>query len=299
MLLVYSADTHNKNDRGNAAPRRLGWSVIAYARNGYLMLLRSSPFSGFLLRSSKSARPAASVAPLHPEQILLVWMAFFGLVVFATAWLWRLGVWHMLVSADPTFLTVIIVLIFFGCTLWCGVRSYQLAQQQMMLGQVIHLLHSRPDALLKEFAGMGRVDRRRDWIHAYFQDLLAKGPQLWRENGQLTDLLAERAHGPHETVWWINGIQLKLGLLGKVIGFSVLALQIGSMESFDPGQSQIFLKNLTSGLGIALLTTMTGLAANILLGLQLTRLDRVADELVAEALAVAESDLGAAFDAGT
>ena len=80
----------------------------------------------------------------------------------------------------------------------------------------------------------------------------------------------------------INGIQLKLGLLGKVIGFSVLALEIGQIKSFDASQSQELLKSLTAGLGIALLTTMVGLVGNILLGLQLTRLDRFADTLVAD-----------------
>jgi biopolymer transport protein ExbB/TolQ len=68
-----------------------------------------------------------------------------------------------------------------------------------------------------------------------------------------------------------------------VIGFSVLALQIGRIENFDPSQSQELLKSLTQGLGIALLTTMVGLVGNILLGLQLTRLDRYADAIVADA----------------
>ena len=90
------------------------------------------------------------------------------------------------------------------------------------------------------------------------------------------------AQAPHHTAWWVNGIQLKLGLLGKVIGFSVLALQIGNIQSFDASQSQDLLKSLTQGLGIALLTTMVGLVGNILLGLQLTRLDRYADALVAD-----------------
>jgi biopolymer transport protein ExbB/TolQ len=36
-------------------------------------------------------------------------------------------------------------------------------------------------------------------------------------------------------------------------------------------------------LGIALLTTMVGLVANIFLGLQLTRLDRFADEFIVQA----------------
>ena len=56
------------------------------------------------------------------------------------------------------------------------------------------------------------------------------------------------------------------------------------MDSFDPSQSARLLKNLTGGLGIALLTTMTGLAGNILLGLQLMRLDRFADALMADTL---------------
>ncbi|MNR62886.1 hypothetical protein D3C85_1850250 [compost metagenome] len=57
------------------------------------------------------------------------------------------------------------------------------------------------------------------------------------------------------------------------------------MDSFDASQSSLLLKNLTGGLGIALLTTVTGLAGNILLGLQLMRLDRFADALVADTLA--------------
>lgn len=260
------------------------------------MLLRSPSTPGFLQPRSAPAPSARRALAAPPEQVLLLWLAFFGLLLFATVMLWRLGVWHMLVSADPTLLTIVIVLIFFGCTAWCGLRSVQLARQQVMLDAVVRTLHAHPRELRTRLGAMGPANRRTEWVQAYFQDLLAKGPQGWRNNGQQTDLLAERAHGPHETVWWVNGIQLKLGLLGKVIGFSILALQIGSMESFDPGQSQLFLKNLTNGLGIALLTTMTGLAANILLGLQLTRLDRVADELVAEALAVAESDLGPVFD---
>ena len=58
-------------------------------------------------------------------------------------------------------------------------------------------------------------------------------------------------HGPHGTAWWVNGIQLKLGLLGKVIGFSILAIQIGQIQNFDASQSQDLLRSLTTGLGVA------------------------------------------------
>ena len=91
--------------------------------------------------------------------------------------------------------------------------------------------------------------------------------------------------------WWVNGVLLKLGLLGKVIGFSIMALQLGALDNFDASQTSNILKTLTGGLGIALLTTMTGLTANILLGIQLMRLDRFADSLTAKAIQIAEVDL--------
>jgi hypothetical protein len=189
-----------------------------------------------------------------PEPLLLEWLALAGLLGFATWLLGVRGVWALLLSADPTGITLVIIVVFFTATLWCGARSRVLQRQRA--------------ALL----------RGEGWAADYLAALRASP----RDSGAPLDLLMEHSHGPHGTAWWVNGIQLKLGLLGKVIGFSILALQIGQMQNFDPSQSQDLLKNLTTGLGVALLTTMVGLVGNILLGLQLTRLDRYADALVAD-----------------
>ena len=239
------------------------------------------------------SRGPARPKPAEPELIFLHWAAFAGLALFAATLLWHFGVWHLLLNADPTFLTLVIMLIFAGAMLWCGWRSYTLAWQQRSLRHFTQLLRTQPDRAHQWLRAPAAAN---DWVHDYFNRLLRKGQLHWRENGQLTDLLGELAHGPHETAWWVNGIQLKLGLLGKVIGFSVLALQISSLENFDASQSQVLLKNLTGGLGIALLTTMTGLVGNILLGLQLTRLDREADALVSGALGLAESEFSVLFE---
>jgi hypothetical protein len=123
------------------------------------------------------------------------------------------------------------------------------------------------------------------WAHDYLQ----ARRHAHTDKHIVLQVLSDRAHGPQEMAWWLNGIQLKLGLLGKVIGFSILALELGRMDGFDPQQSAQMLKSLTGGLGIALLTTITGLAANILLGLQLMRIDRFADGLVAEILSRGEA----------
>ncbi len=206
--------------------------------------------------SLPAARPGHASSPTPAvEPIWFEWLALGGLLAFATWLLGVRGVWALLLNADPTGITLVIIVVFAGSTLWCGSRARELQRQRAAIGT----------------AGSWVTDYRR---------ALAAAP---RDAGAPLDLLLEQTHGPHGTAWWVNGIQLKLGLLGKVIGFSILALQIGHTQNFDPSQSQELLKNLTTGLGVALLTTMVGLVGNILLGLQLTRLDRYADQLVAEA----------------
>ena len=193
-------------------------------------------------------------ASIHVEPLTFEWLTLAGLLAFATWLLGVKGVWALLLSADPTGITLVIIVVFFCSTLWCGMRSRVLQQQRL--------------ALVRE----------EGWAGEYLSALRSRPA----DGGVPMDLLLEHSHGPHGTAWWVNGIQLKLGLLGKVIGFSILALQIGQIQNFDPSQSQELLRNLTTGLGVALLTTMVGLVGNIVLGLQLTRLDRYADALVAD-----------------
>jgi hypothetical protein len=207
----------------------------------------------------------------------MAWLAFAGVLLFAAALLWQNGVWAMLLEADPTGITMMIVAIFAAATLWCGRRSQRLCAERASM-----------DGWRRSGSGASRAHSH---IDDYFHGLLEQQPADAGARGRLADVLAERLHGPNDGAWWVNGIQIKLGLLGKVIGFSILAIQISRLESFDPGQTQDLLKTLTGGLGIALLTTAVGLVANMLLGLQLTRLDRCADQLLADAMQFADTRL--------
>jgi hypothetical protein len=215
------------------------------------------------------ARTAPTRRPVD-EPLWLEWLTLVGLFVFATWLLGVKGVWALLLRADPTGITLLIIVVFTGSTLWCGRRARELAREKRLLDEAI---------------GAGaRTAARSDGTRVYAEGWAG---DYWRaldtapvDTGAPLDLLLERTHGPHGTAWWVNAIQLKLGLLGKVIGFSILALEIGQIQNFDPAQSQDLLKSMTNGLGVALLTTMVGLVGNILLGLQLTRLDRYADGIV-------------------
>ena len=218
------------------------------------------------LGGARSGRgPAALRSDTMPEPLWLEWMALAGLLLFASWLLGLRGVFQMLLQADPTGITLVIMCVFAGATMWCGARSRTLQHQRAAM------LDAQRGSFVTAAQPVG-------WAAAYWA-ALERSP---RDSGAPLDLLLEHTHGPHSTAWWVNGIQLKLGLLGKVIGFSILALQIGQTTSFDPNQSQELLRSLTTGLGVALLTTMVGLVGNIVLGLQLTRLDRYADALVAD-----------------
>jgi hypothetical protein len=230
---------------------------------------RWAMWGALLVRRLPGAGQPSAPLEQQPQGLFLLWLAYMGLLSLGAVLLWQHGVWHRLLRADPTGLTMAIVLLFVACSLWAGHRAW-------LLGQQFQALHS--------LAAPAVGDPPSGWAQDYLQGrrLAAGDRAVWQQ------LLSEQAHGPHEMAWWLNGIQLKLGLLGKVIGFSILALELGQMESFDPQQSARLLKSLTGGLGIALLTTITGLAGNILLGLQLMRLDRFADALVAQALRLGE-----------
>ena len=218
----------------------------------------------FIAGRTTGAGVAVARHPAGSEPLWLEWLTLAGLLVFGAWLLGARGVWALLLSSDPTGLTLVIVLVLTCGTLWAGSRSRELQRQRE------HLQAAQ--------ASSGPADAVGGWAGEYLQALARTGPG----DATALDLLLEHSHGPQQTAWWVNGLQLKLGLLGKVIGFSMLALQIGQLQSFDPAQSQELLKSLTSGLGVALLTTMVGLVGNIVLGLQLTRLDRYADALVAD-----------------
>jgi hypothetical protein len=221
--------------------------------------------TGLLVRWLRGPRlPSAPAAPApqadaglprRAERLFWQWAVHAGVVLFAAWWLQRRGLWRALVEGDPTGISVGITVLAALVTLWCGRRARELARQ------------AEPGS---PWRAAHRTDRARD---------AALAPQL----------LADRTHGPHETAWWFCGATLKLGLLGTVVGFIVMASQIGQTASFELDQIQSLLKQMTTGMAIALYTTLVGLVGNLWLGLQLMLLDRLGDQLAADILADASA----------
>lgn len=199
----------------------------------------------------------ASSLQASAEQLFWGWALGAGVALFLGWWLQRRGLWRALVEGDPSGISVAITVVAVICTLWCGRRAWLMAQQ------------ARPGSAWRETYGRER----------------RSAPE------QASQLLGERSHGPHETAWWFAGSAIKLGLLGTVVGFIVMSLQLGRMAGFEFEQVQSLLSQMTRGMAIALYTTLVGLLANLWVGLQLLLLDRMADRIVADIIA---SESGAA-----
>lgn len=190
------------------------------------------------------------------QRLYWSWVAAAGLLLFTAWWLQRQGLWRALLAGDPSGISIVIVALAVVVTLWCGHRAWRL-----------------------QAAAAAGSPWRRD-----FADAHRRSPDVAQQ------LLAERSHGPHETAWWFAAATIKLGLLGTVVGFIVMATQIGRMPSFDIDQIQSLLQKMTQGMAIALYTTLVGLVANLWLGLQLLLLDRLADRIAADLLADVVAD---------
>lgn len=233
---------------------------------------------------SRLFQPRVTASPVSgADHLFLQWLCFVGLLVFASFLMWLANIWGVLVEADPTGITLMIMAVFAGSTVWVGLRAWGLMLERQSLDAWKTAAQSIASSTLPQQSDTA--------VHAYFLALIKKSRRHNDDNAQLTEVLAERLHGPSESAWWVNGIQIKLGLLGKVIGFSILAIEISQIQNFDASQSQTLLKTLTGGLGIALLTTAVGLVANMLLGVQLVRLDRCGDGILADSLELAETEL--------
>lgn len=197
------------------------------------------------------------------ERLFWAWALSAALVLFGAAWMQHRGLWQALIQGDPSGISLGIVALSVLTTGWCGCRAWVLRLQAQ----------SHSASMTTSWRAAWRADRH----HA--PDMAAS-------------LLSERSHGPHETAWWLAAATIKLGLLGTVVGFIVMATQIGRMPTFDIDQVQALLKQMTQGMAIALYTTLVGLVANLWLGLQLLLLDRMADRIVADIVAEPLPELG-------
>ena len=99
--------------------------------------------------------------------------------------------------------------------------------------------------------------------------------------GALIEALERRIMGAHQLGWLLADLMVKLGLLGTVVGFIAMLGALTTLGSFDVAAIQGLLLDMSTGMRIALFTTLSGLGAGVLLGIQYHVVERGAEQLLA------------------
>lgn len=199
-------------------------------------------------------------APFHtPWQILLHWLWLAGLMAFGLMVAWDKGLLWFMIATDSSYICAVILILFIAGSLHCGWRSYVLAQEA---NAVLYLPKPAP-----AHTAIGQYTQAVQVHHA--------DPALQ------ADWLAEQLRGPQQSGWFVDAGLIKLGLLGTVVGFVIMLGSLSKLESLETTQIQNLMNQMTSGMGVALNTTVFGLVGSLLLGLQYMYLDRCADQLLA------------------
>ncbi len=92
--------------------------------------------------------------------------------------------------------------------------------------------------------------------------------------------------------WMAADISLKLGLLGTVIGFILMLQPISELNNTSPEELKVALSSMSSGMAVALFTTLTGLVSSILIRLQFQLTSSSIATLINEITFIREDSFG-------
>ena len=206
----------------------------------------------------------------YPFSLFHQWLLLVGLTGAAIYFLWDQKILLEIFEEDTTRITWLVFFIATGSCVHCGIRCIFLSVEQNRLK---HCLAENKTALCNKGTSKASTPVC-EYLDAVKQD--AEHQSIHAE------LLAEKLSGNHQIGWFITGLVIKLGLLGTVIGFVIMLTSISGLEALDLSDIKQLMQQMTQGMGVAMNTTMVGLVASMLLGLQYLMLDRFADRLVVD-----------------
>jgi len=222
----------------------------------------------------------------YPYQLFLQWLSIVLVVVFGGFLTWQYGYLAILFENDKSYISSVIMVIFLLTTVAAGFRVIFLARELEHAVSINEVLRNHGGAM--ELTADGVVTSREHALpDCLLHNQLYKQLMRRQNNSQATcsspvmlENLEKDISGSHEFGWRVADMMIKLGLLGTVVGFIVMLGSVAVIEDADITTIQNMLTDMSGGMRIALFTTLTGLLAGLLLGLQYHFIDRGATRLM-------------------
>ena len=181
-----------------------------------------------------------------------------GVEFFVWFYLSAQGWLQQMIVVDASHVSLVIVLIYALSSLWFLKIAYHTSRQYRDLDHPAQA----SDALIKSF----------------FDDIMDVKTQENRQ-AQL-DVLDTRLRSGYAFGFIVADLMLKLGLLGTVIGFIIMLGSLSDLNSVDITVMQSLLAEMSSGMKVALYTTLVGMLAGIALNIKFNLLDWSVDHLL-------------------
>lgn len=221
------------------------------------------------------------------------WLIFIGLVFFGL----YLAYYHELLTAlltnDKSYLSSAILILFSLACLNVGRHAWHLGWQNKTTHRLIQ--DAQSDNALFALAPGNQIQinsrcQHHSLAHEHLTLLAQKSRACGQVGGQhlLLDRLESHIRRGHETGWFVADLMVRLGLLGTVIGFIFMLGSIANLSNIDLQTLQHMLSSMSSGMRIALYTTLSGLVSGILLGFQYQLLEQGADRLFTDMIELSE-----------
>lgn len=224
-------------------------------------------YPGFVDAGANVIYPSAIVKPFKNNHLTLRALIITFLIAFGFYLLAELGLLREGLTVDRSHISSVILVLYLLATLhWLWLARSLSGERQILseLEATANEKHALPAN------GEGRV--------GFFLSRVRE--QGDSERSVLLEAMGDELSNRHALGHFVSDLLLKLGLVGTVVGFILMLIPVGEMDSFDPKVMQGLLAAMSAGMSVALYTTLAGLVTSTLLKAQYHLLDSSVAEMI-------------------
>ena len=189
--------------------------------------------------SAIGAETALSGTATPERGVLLLWMIFTGLSIFAVFLLWRYGLIHLMVASDRTYISSLIAVLYLVTCGHCFWRTRAIAREGEVARGCRAVL-SAPDGARALDADARGLPGGLVTDHIRSLVTKAKAQAAGRiDQTLLLRTLADRLRGSNGFGAFVSDTLMKLGLLGTIIGFIIMLAPIATLDAADKAAMKI------------------------------------------------------------
>jgi biopolymer transport protein ExbB/TolQ len=251
--------------------------------------------------SAKVGAAAGSAGTDAAERsVLLLWMIFTGLSLFAAFLLWRYGLIRLMVSSDRTYISSVIAALYIVTCIHCFWRTRAIAHEGETARscRAILVAPDGAEALADDAHGLPR-GLVTDHIKSLVQKAAAQNKG--RNGGPIDQTLllrtlADRLRGSNGFGAFVSDTLMKLGLLGTIIGFIIMLAPIATLDAADKVAMKSSMGLMSDGMAVAMYTTLAGLIGSILVRIQYYMLDSATQRVFSDTVVLTETHVTPALE---